>query len=170
MPMVIAGVVVVVVIAVVVIVMNKNKKQPEKPYVPELTADSRPEKSEGPVKPTRAPPPPIPDDIMADAKSIVELMSDKKNEADTLYDEGMAAKQGGDRDTWQSKLKQAETLYNDIREQWNSDVIMAIEGMGISNKDWDSEQIANHWLGKEGEKVSKAIERLSYIKKQLSAK
>lgn len=168
MPMIIAGVAVVLVI-VVIAFANKPKKQKEEYVSTELTADSKVEKNDGPAKPTRTPCPELPSDIMDMAKQIVEEMVPKKEKADALYDEAMRAKNAGDRDTWTEKLKEAETLYNDIKYRWNEEIIGEISGLDLANDDWDEEQIANERLGRESEKVSKALERLAYIKKQLGA-
>ncbi len=169
MPMVIGIVVIIAVIGVIAVAVGSKAKKKE-PYVStELTADSNVEKPVAPVKPQRSPPPNLPADVIASAKEVVLDAADKKARGDALYDEAMAAKAAGDRDTWQAKLKEASVLFNDIKESWNN-VIGDIEGLGVSNNDWDSEQLANHWLGKEGGKITKFLEPLAYIKKQLGAK
>lgn len=164
--MIVAGVLVLVVIAVIVIA-SKPKKEKVPYESTELTADSNVAKSERPDKPTKSPCPQIPDDIMQMATQIVDEMGEKKSRADALYDDAMRAKQGGDRDLWKSKLNEAKDLYEDIKHRWNDEIIGELAGLDIANDDWDEEQIANHRLGKESEKVSKALERLAFIKKQL---
>jgi hypothetical protein len=160
--------VIIAVIGVIAFAVGGKDKKKE-PYVStEMTADSRVDKADAPVKPTRPPAPKLPADIISAAKDVVTDSADKKAQGDTLYDEAMKAKAAGDSETWQAKLHDAEALFIDIRDAWNG-VIGDIEGSGITTSDWDAEQLANRWLGKEGDKITRMMEPLAYIKKQLRA-
>ena len=166
--MVVIGVLFVGVVVAIIIVATDKKKKPEPPPQQpstELTGDLRPvkpvEKEE--PKDERMPPPEISEDLRESAKKIATDMVELGKQGDALYEEAMQAKQDGDDNLWQRKLKEAKAIFEDIREQWNEVII----GNMPSNQDWDEEQVANHYLGKEGSKVAEALERLAYIKKQV---
>ena len=55
-------------------------------------------------------------------------------------------------------------------QAWNDEIIAAIDEEIPNNPDWDAEQVANHYLGKEGAKVQRALERYAYIRKQVRMK
>ena len=167
MPIVIAGVLVLVVIAVIVMA-SKPKKQKEEYVSTELTADSQVDKPDKPDAPKRLPAPDIPDDIRDMASEIVANMQSARPKADALFDEGVKAKQAGDLELWKEKMYEAVEIYDGIRAEWNG-VIEEVMGLGIENDDWDAEQIVNHHLASEGGKISEALKKLAYIKKQLPA-
>jgi predicted lipid-binding transport protein (Tim44 family) len=161
--------------AVVVIVVlatgDKKKPRPETPWVStELTGDSVIEKQRDKTAPADRPPPPQPSaEIMAQAKAIVQEMAADSTAADRLYDEAMTAKQANDTATWKAKLLEAKEHYENIMHRWNNEVITAIDDdlPSPAPHGYDAEDVANYYLGAEGQKVSKAITRLAYVKKQL---
>ena len=167
MPIVIAGVIVLVVIAVIVLA-SKPKKQKEEYVSTELTADSKVDDTAKPDKPKRLPAPDIPDDIRDMAQEIVANMEQVRPKADALFDQGVEAKQAGNLEKWKEKMGEAVELYDGIRAEWNG-LVEEVMGLGIENNDWDAEQIVNHHLASEGGKISDALKKLAYIKKQLPA-
>ena len=168
---IIVGIVILGAVVAVIALGAGGKKKPKEPYVSkELTADSNrgvTDKGGAPKRPERAPPPKIPLDIIETAKHIVAEMEEDKAQGDALYEEAMKAKTSGDRETWQAKLKEAAEHFGNIKERWNTEIIGEIDAALPSGCEWDAEEVANHWLGTEGGKVAKALERLAYIKKQL---
>jgi hypothetical protein len=171
-PMILAGVLLVAVIAVIVVVAGKDKPKKKPDYVStELTADSKVDKAPAMAKkPERAPPPEISKEIIERAKELVTEMEDDRTQGEALYDEAMTAKQSGNRDKWKAKLNEAKSHYLNIKEKWNEEIIEEILGELPPDCEWDAEEVANYYLGKEGGKVSKALERLAYIKKQLGVR
>ncbi len=169
MPMVVAIVAVVAVIAVIVVTSSKGKKRKDD-YVsePELTSDSVVDKDAGrPKQPERPPPPDISPEIITVAKEIVTWMDDELAEANQHYEAAMAAKGKGDEDAWQSKLHEAREHFLNIRERWNNEVVAEIDGELPMGCQWDADEVANHHVGKEAGKITKALKRLAYISKQL---
>lgn len=169
MPMVIAAIAVLAIIGVV-IAMSGKKKKPREEYVSEeLTSDSVVNDT-GPAKPKlpeRPPCPDISDEIITTAKEIVDWMDEELAEANKHYEEAMAAKSSGKEDEWQAKLHEARDHYLNIRERWNNEVIDEIQGELPMGCKWDAEEVANYHVGKEGGKITKALDRLAYISKQL---
>ena len=143
-----------------------KEQKPRKPPPVELTGDSKvrkePRKPKEPEE-TRLPPPDINPQILKTAQQIVEEILVIQQEADGIYKEAMQAKKDGDDTLWQRKLKEAKTRYADILDRWNEEIISQMP----SNNDWNEEEVANHYLGKEGSQVNKALENLAYIKKQI---
>jgi hypothetical protein len=174
-PTIVGIVLLVAVIGIVVLATSHKHGRAQAPDVShELTGDSAvPDKTaQGPKKPERPAPPKLPDEILANAKRVVAEMVVDRKKGDALYDEAMRAKEKGDPDTWQAKLRQASLCYDRINDRWNSEVIEEIDQALPAHVpgNWDAEELANHWLGDEGNKVSAALKKLAYIKKQLRAK
>ena len=169
MPMVIGAIAVLAIVGVV-IVMSGKKAKPREEYVSEeLTSDSQ-VTDNGPARPKLPERPPCPDisaEIIATAKEIVAWMDEELAEANKHYEDAMAAKNNGKEDEWQSKLHEARDHYLNIRERWNNEVINEIEGELPMGCKWDAEEVANHHVGKEGGKITKALDRLAYISKKL---
>jgi cell division protein FtsN len=168
--MAVAAIVVVGVIAVVVVL--SGRKKPPKPTEPstELTASSRVEKGPQPTEKPKAPPPDISPEIVRVAKEIVTWMEVEESEGNRHYEDAMAAKGRGDDTTWQAKLAEAREHFLNIRERWNNEVVAEIEGELPPGCEYDADEVANYHIGKEAGKVTKAIERLGYITKQLRMK
>ncbi len=156
------------VIAIIVITSGGKKKKRKTEYVSdEITADTvipKEEKSE--KKPDRPPPPDISPEIIEAAKGIVRDLKEDKDAADALYDEAMKAKEKGDLETWKDKLNEAKSHLLNILDKWN-EIIGDIGGELPMNCPYNEEEVANYHLGKEGQKISNALEKLAYIKKQL---
>jgi len=165
--MVVAVVAVIAIIAVFVVMGGKKHKKKETWVSEELNADSvvdkRPAKAK---KPERPPPPEISDEIRQLAKQVIEEIKDDRAKGDALYNEGMAAKDKGDRDTWEKKLNEAKNYFLNIRDRWSEIEGMIDEQLPMGSP-WGADEVANHWLGKEADKITKALEPLAYIKKQL---
>lgn len=156
------------VVAVIVLVSGGKKKRKPEFVSEEITADTKiakKEKSE--KKPDRPPPPDISPEIIEAAKGLVTEMKEDQEAGDRLYDEAMTAKQSGNLEVWKEKLNEAKDHYLNIRDKWNDRVIAEIEGELPMGCPWDSEEVANYHLGSEGSKISRAIDRLAFIKKQL---
>ena len=158
------------VIAIIVIAGGKDKKKPVEYHSEELTADSNINKDEGPKKPERAPPPKISQEIIDHAKEVVIQAQDEQAKADALYDEAMKARQDGDEETWQAKLDQARDHYINIRELWNTEIVGPIDGELPSDTDYDADEVANYWIGREAQKITKMIDKIGSINKQLRMK
>ena len=169
MPMVIAVIAVIAVIGVFVAMSGSKKKKRDDYVSEELTSESIVDKSvpDKPAKPERPPPPNISPEIIAKAKEIVAWMDDELAEANKHYEAAMAAKEGGNEDDWQAKLHEAREHYLNIRERWNNEVVTEIEGELPTGCQWDADEVANFYVGKEAGKITKAIERLAYVSKQL---
>ncbi|MDJ0523272.1 MAG: hypothetical protein QNJ90_14475 [Planctomycetota bacterium] len=168
--MVIAIIAVVAVVGVIIATSGKKKKAREEYVSDELTADSNiPDQPDRPQRPQRPPPPEISDEIVMMAKRVVEEMEEDRAKGNTLYDEGMAAKDKGDLDLWKQKLEEASGYFLNIRDRWN-EVEGAIDEALPMGTQWGADEVANHWLGTEAGKVNKALEPLAYIKKQLGVR
>ncbi len=166
-PIVATLVAVVAIIAVLVVVSGKRHKKKEAWVSDELTADSTVDQGPAQAKrPERPPPPEISDEIRARAKQVIEEIQEDRAKGDALYNEGMAAKESGDRDLWEKKLKEAKGYFLNIRDRWNEIEGMIDEKLPMGSP-WGADEVANHWLGKEADKITKALEPLAYIKKQL---
>ncbi len=164
--MVVGIIAVVAVIAVVVVTSGKKSKKKEAWVSDELTADSNvPDQASKKKVVQRSPPPEISDEIISTARELVANLDADREKGNALYDEGMAAKDK-DPDLWQAKLREAKDHFLKIRDAWN-EIEGLIEAELPMGTDWGADEVANHWLGKEAEKVNKAIERLAYLKKQL---
>ena len=153
----------------IIAVSTGGKKKPKKTdYVSEeLTADSKvPKEQAGPTKPQRPPPPDISPEIVTNAKAVVERALEEKAKGDALYEEAMAAKGKGDETLWQDKLSEAREHFANIRDMWNEEIIEDIQGELPANCEYDADEVANHHIGKEAGKITKALERLAYITKQ----
>jgi len=170
LPMVIAIVAVVAVVGVFVAMSGGKKKKRDDYVSTELTSNSVVPKDDAaskPKKPERPPPPQISEEIIAKAKEIVAWMDGELAEANKHYEEAMAAKDGNDEELWQSKLHEARDHYLNIRERWNNEVVDEIQGELPTGSQWDAEEVANYYVGKEAGKITRAIERLAYVSKQL---
>jgi hypothetical protein len=77
-----------------------------------------------------------------------------------LYDEAMAARAAGKPEEWQEKLEEAAQALVEINDRWNEIVV----SMPPSDH-YDAEEVANHYLGKEGDTVRKAMQTMAAIKK-----
>ena len=167
---IIVSIVLVVGVIAVIAIMGKDKKkkrvEEDASFYP--TAETVVDKSESmPVEPERPPPPKISPEIIDAAKEIVGWMEGEVAEGNRHYDEAMAAKQKGDEKLWQSKLEESSGHFHNINERWNNEIIAEIEGELPPGCKWDAEEVANHWVGKESGKITKAIKRLGYITKQM---
>jgi hypothetical protein len=156
-----AGVAVIGALALVVVLATKGKKEPppkvEPPPAPETPA---PAVASTPKPPAEKPYPPLDPKVLADAKAIAAKVEEPARRADVLYNEAMEARKAGNDDVWQQKLAEASEILEQVQDEWNELLARIQPGNG-----YDEEQIANHWLGPEGRKVSKALERLAAIKK-----
>ncbi len=153
-----------------VVILGGDKKKPTNNTTPvELTANSNVgrEATPKPAKPTRSPPPPLSDAVKERAKSVAADIDGERKLGDALYDDAMRAKEKGDTDLWQKKLKEAARHFNAIKDRWNNEIIDSIMEEIPQSSDWDAEEVANHYLGKEGQLIAKALEKLAYIKKQI---
>jgi len=147
---------------------DKKKKRVEEDPSFYPTSETVVEKGpSGPAEPERAPPPKISPEIIDVAKEIIVWMETEVEQGNRHYDDAMAAKTKGDEDTWQSKLEEAREHFQNINERWNEEIIAEIDGELPPGCAWDAEEVANHWIGRESGKVSKAVKRLGYINKQM---
>ncbi len=157
------------VIAGVVVLGGRKDKGPPAAPPAELTAGTQVKRDApaAPARPTRMPPPPLSEGVKELARGVAAAIDADRQRGDALYEEAMKAKDQGDTDLWQAKLKEAARHFNAIKDRWNNEIIDAIMLEIPASSDWDAEEVANHYLGKEGQLIAKALERLAYIKKQV---
>ena len=161
--MIAAVVLVVAVIGLVVFLgSNKDKKKPAE------QADSSgwqppPRTDNEPPPPPRMDPPPMDEHIRGEAKELVKTYGELATEGKSLYEEALRARDVNDLDLYQEKLREAAFVYGEIKDSWN-DIIMQMP----SNDDWDEEQVMNHYLGNENEKVRRLQAPLKDITKQMT--
>ena len=161
--MVIAILVVVGVIALVVFMTAGRGKPDQGPARASTPTVHRPTSS-GTSVPDAPKPPPYPEinmDLKKRAMALATQAKELSKKGEAVYDEAMAARREGNDELWQEKLAEAGEYFYEIRELWNE----LIAEMPPSNH-YDEEEIANHYLGREGSIVSKALSRLTDIKKQ----
>jgi hypothetical protein len=158
----VVGAFVVGIIALLVFVMGGKKAKapaPEPEPEPVATPAAEPPKP----KPPEAPPfPPVDAKVIEQAKAVAKKAADPANRAKRIYDEAMEAKRAGKDDVWQQKLAEADDLLSAVQDEWNE----VIQQMPTS-KDYDEEEVANHYVGKEGREITKALSLLPAIKKSL---
>jgi hypothetical protein len=162
------GVAVILVVGVVaaIIVMNSGKdKKPSTVPTPPPVVQSPPTKPDVPKKPERGPPPALSKDVIASARERVKTFPALAEKGRALLDEAQNAKRADDQDLWQQKLGEAQEYFSQIKEEWN-EVIAQMP----SNKEWDEEEVANHYLGAESSQVSKLLEPLEGLTKALRPK
>jgi hypothetical protein len=102
---------------------------------------------------------------MTKAKALAKSFEAPAAEAQRLYDEGMKAKKAGDDATWQSKMSEASRVLQGVQDEWNELILQLPQ-----TKDYDQEQVANHYLGHEGNTVTRALTLLSNIHKTMRMK
>lgn len=161
--MVMAILVVVGVIALVVF-LSSGKKGGDKDTIRASTPSTTRPTNPGTSVPDAPKPPPYPEISMDLKKRAMTLATEAKElskKGEAVYEEAMAARRDGNDDLWQEKLAEAGEYFYEIRELWNE----LIAEMPASDH-YDEEQVANHYLGREGSIVSKALSRLTDIKKQ----
>jgi hypothetical protein len=147
-----------------IVVFATNKKDPP------AAAPTAPPPSTVPVAPqpgTPKPPPPPPYPPL-DASRVLSIKKEigemeplaKKGQA--LHDEAKALKDAGKDAEWQKKLREAVEPLEEIQDRWN-EIIASLP----STKDYDEEDVANHYIGTEAEKVRKWLAPLMGLKKQM---
>ena len=152
-------------LVVLLIVLASGKKEPP-PRAVDRTPEEAPAQPAAPPKPKEpeAPPyPPVEPKVLEDARALVRRFAEPAARANALYDDAVKAKHAGNDDLWQKKLAEADELLEPINDEWNEKVIARMP----ASKDYDEEQVANHWLGKEGQELTRALRNLPAIKKSL---
>jgi hypothetical protein len=157
-----AVVVVVGVIAAIAILTSKGKDKPK--VAPTTVAPPPRTGAEKPAEPQRPPPPPVSEEIKTQARTLVTEAQELAKQGESLYAEAVAAKNKGDDDLWQQKLREAQQPFQEILDRWNE--IIAQMPTDLPHG-WDEEEVANYWLGKEGDQITKMIGRAHDISKQL---
>ena len=114
-----------------------------------------------PAAPTPPPWPELSMDLKRRAMEVANKAKELSAQGNAVYDEAMTAHREGDDDLWQEKLAEANEYFYEIRELWN-DLVAEMP----ASEHYDEEEIANHFLGREGSIVSNALSRLTDIKKQ----
>lgn len=155
------------VIAVIVIASGGKKKRRVMEPEPEVTGDTRVSRSVDVPREPEQPPPDISPEIIQIAKEIVAWMGAEEALAKAAHEAAMEAKHRGDDETWQAKLAEAREHLLNIRERWNNEVVAEIDGELPTGCKYDADQVANYHVGREAGKVTKALEFLSAISKQL---
>lgn len=156
------------VIAVVIIASGGKERRPVPETYEEVTGETKVERNvEAPREPDRPPPPDISPEIIQVAKEIVEWMATDEAKAKTAHEAAMAAKQRRNDEEWQAKLTEAREHLLNIRERWNNEVVAEIEGELPMSCPYDADEVANYHVGREAGKVTKALEFLSAISKQI---
>jgi len=113
----------------------------------------------GPVKPTEAPYPPVPEATLAKGRDLVKTFDQDLAKANELYQESQKAKKAGDDAAWQSKLKDARKLAEGINDRWNEFIVTLPH-----SKDYDEEQVAKHYFYKESGIAAKTGKLLAAMK------
>lgn len=161
--MVVAILVVVGVIALIVFLASGQGSKNEETLRASPTPTMHPTnpRASQPEAPEPPPYPAISMDIKRRAMDVANQAKELQKKGEAVYEEAMAARREDDQDLWQEKLAEANDYFYEIRELWN-ELIAEMP----SNEHYDEEQVANHYLGREGSIVSKALSRLADIKKQ----
>ena len=154
------AIVLVVLAGVVYFATQGGKKNPTPPPPPEETLQPGPVET-GPGEKPRLPPPELPAHLKEEAQALVREARELRQQGEEIYKEANGAKQAGDEERWQEKLREAAGVLQGIKDGYNS----LIEQMP-ENDDWDAEQVANHYLGAEADSISRAMQRLIDIQKQ----
>lgn len=156
-----AAVLVLAVLGAVVFFASQGKtKRVEPPAPPPETIQPAPVETAPGEKP-RMPPPPLPAHLQEQARELVKQARSLKTQGEAVYKEASAAKQAGDEDLWQAKLREAAGYFQQIKDGYNA-LLEQVPG----NDDWDEEEVANHYLGNEADSISRALGRLFDIQKQ----
>jgi hypothetical protein len=153
----VAGVLVVLVI-VIVMVMSGKKKEP-KPPSPTTPAPKAPVVDTTPAKPAEKPYPPVAESILNKGRELANTFEKDSNKATELYAESTKAHKAGDDKTWQSKLKEARALLENINDQWNAWIATL-----PNSRDYDTDDVAKHYLPSESGRVQKYVKLLASTK------
>ena len=152
------AVIIVVGIVVVVIATSGGKKPTPVPARPPVDSVPVPVVTR-PVKPGEKPYPPMPAAKVDEARRLVATFDADAAKGDRLYDESLKAKKAGNDAEWQSKLKEARSLLENIRDKWN-DFIATLP----NTSDYDVEQVTAHYFSTENGKVTRLTKKLAAMK------
>jgi hypothetical protein len=161
---VVAGLFVVGIIVALIVVMGGDKKKKPAPSVAAAppAAPSTPEARPVPSTPAPPPFPPLDPKVLEQARAVAKKSAEPAERAKAIYDEAMKARKSGDDALWQKKLLEADEILTVVQDEWNE----VIQQMPTS-KDYDEEEVANHYLGKEGQQITRALSLIPAIKKSL---
>jgi len=162
-PIIIA--IVLVVGAVGLIVALSSGGSDERDRAPETSYTPPPPPSSQPDVPQPPPYPPISAGLKQKAKDIAREAAEIKKEGEKIYQEAMAARRADDQDLWQAKLGEASDLFLGIQDLYN-ELLEEMYDEIPSDCPYDVEEVANHYLGREADTITRAISRLTDIKKQ----
>jgi hypothetical protein len=152
------AVIIVIGVVIMIIAMSSGKKAPPVKAPPPV--ESVPVATvTKPVKASEKPYPAMPAAKVDEARRLVSTFEADGAKGKRLYDESLAAKKAGNDAEWQSKLKEARGLLEDIRDKWN-DFIATLP----SSKDYDVEQVAMHYFSTESGKVTRLTKPLAAMK------
>lgn len=152
-----------VVAAIILMSGGKDPNVPVPPASPPAPPSSA--KVDGPSAPVRGPPPAVPLAMILSARDKVKTFAAIAERGKAAYAEAQAARSANDQELWQDKLREAGEYFGQINDEWN-EVIDALP----EAKDWDKEDVANHYLGRESGDVTKMVEPLEGIRKSLRPK
>ena len=151
------AVIIVVGVVVLVIAMSGGKKpappQPKAPVAVPVPVVTKP------VGPKEKPYPPMPAAKIDEARKLVATFDRDSAEGERLYNESLQAKKAGLDAEWQSKLKEARRLLEDIRDKWN-DFMATLP----HNSDYDEEQVTAHYFPRENGRVASLTKKLAAMK------
>lgn len=145
---------------------GKKKGTPVDPnQVPEVQhPGANTNKPAGPTEPARMDPPKVGDDIMRPARDVIKQMKDEYQTASDLYDDAQLVKDD-DPDQWQELLREANTHMGNIQDLWNEIVAMMPD-----NDDWDAEEVATNYLGRDYQQVGEIDQLRMAIRKNIRSK
>jgi hypothetical protein len=152
------AVIIVVGVVVMIIAMSGGKKPAPVKAPPPVESVPTPVVVK-PVKAGEKPYPAMPAAKIDEARKLVATFEADGAKGKVLYDESVQAKKAGNDAQWQSKLKEARGLLEDIRDKWN-DFIATLP----SSKDYDVEQVAMKYFSTESGKVTRLTKPLAAMK------
>lgn len=90
----------------------------------------------------RGPPPELSQDIWKRSRATMGRLQEMLKAVKRHQKAAVESKQGGDDEMWQSEMKDASTVYANMKDVWN-ELLSTLP----ANDKWDQEQLANEYLG-----------------------
>jgi hypothetical protein len=162
--MIVGGIALVAVIVLVIALLPKGGDDDANRHVQMPTMPPPKTTAKADQGPKRLPPPKLPSGLHDKARDIVEQAKPLAEQSDAAYKEALEAKEAGNVELYQEKLREAATLLGGINDLWN-ELIIEID-QNFTNNDWDAEQVANHYFAGESATIMKYLKLSQEINKQ----